>query len=306
MTDYVPAAGLRWMAFGSPRQLATHESFRAAARAIFDPERLEAFVQTSGVDLRTVPSALVAGFDLGTLYMAELPAASAPEVRKLFEERLVSGAIVKQAHPELLRITGVVGQTPETLLTIGQRTIAVSVGDPTPARIAEAFARRRLKNSPSALRGSALSTLPDLSSATVSFFAPGPFPEDVHPAAAGLLEPALAVGAALRPSGLNRAKLEIMVSGDWSADPRGSSDRLLAVYRNLAESSTGQLLGLNQQPGPTARGTADLLMLEVELELEPIGRGIRAAVLADPSEIFGHPTKQPIQSPSPAAPVGPR
>jgi hypothetical protein len=302
LTDYVAAAGLRWLVSGNPSALARDDSFRPALSALFEGDRLEAFEKSSGIDLRRAPEALAAGFDLGTLYMVRLESPSASEVQRLFEERLLSGAIVKKPHPALTRVSGVVGQTPEVLVTIEARTVAVSVGDPTPARIAEAFARRRLKSSPTALRGSALATLPDLSSATVRFFAPGPFPDRFRSAAGGLLEAALAIGAALRPAGPGRARLEIFVSGDWSVDPEGAAERLSATYRSLIESSTGDLLGLKQGSTPTTRATDDLLTLQVELELEPIARGLRAAVLADPTEIFGFPTEQPADSSSGTVP----
>lgn len=287
LVDYVPAAGLRWMVVGQPRKLAKSESFGPPLEAIFQRERLEAFAMTSGVDLRTAPSALVAGFDLGTLYMAELAEPSAEQVRKLFEERLISGARVKQPHPELVSVTGVVGLTPETLVTVGKRTVAVSVGDPTPARIVEAFARRRLTRSPTALRGAALSTLPDLQGAPVAFFAPGPFSESVQRAAGGLLETALAVGAAMHPLGPGRARLVIAISGDWASDPALAAEHLRAVYRTLVQSSTGALLGLDEQPEPRVHATRTLLTFEVDLDLARIARGIRAAVIADPWEIFG-------------------
>jgi len=37
---------------------------------------------------------------------------------------------MKRPHPALLRITGIIGQTPETLLTVEDKVLAVAVGDP--------------------------------------------------------------------------------------------------------------------------------------------------------------------------------
>ena len=134
LTDYVAAAGLRWLIIGRPTELASDSAFVEALRPLLSQRRLEAFVETTGVDLRKTPTALAAGFDFGTLYMAETPREN-ERVQALFTERLLHGATVQRPHPNVHRVSGMIGKTPQTLVRIDHELIAVSVGDPTPARV---------------------------------------------------------------------------------------------------------------------------------------------------------------------------
>ena len=58
ITDYVPAAGLRWMVAGRPRRLARNTAFAEALKPLLPAKRLEAYAVSTGIDLRRTPSAL--------------------------------------------------------------------------------------------------------------------------------------------------------------------------------------------------------------------------------------------------------
>jgi len=285
LTDYVPAAGLRWMLVGSPRSIAENPLFREDLALLLPAPRLDAFENGSGVDLRQVESGLIAGFDLGTLYALTPPRGSVKAIVAHFRERIVSGEQHQLPHPEIERVYGLVGNTPELLVRVDDHVVAIATHDPTPARVVEAFARERLKSSPPALRGAALSTLSEApADAAATFYAPGPFSEEWSRGAHGLLAGALAARISLVPRPPRRASFVIELAGDF---PPSGADDLAEAFRDLGTSQLGKLLGLDQEDTPpTVHERDHRLLLEVELDLAPMARGLRAAVVSDVWEIM--------------------
>ncbi len=299
LSDFVSAASLRWLVLLRPQQILAEPELGQAIRQIVSERRFDAFQESSGVDLRMLPSAAIAGFPYATLYLAEVPSGVTANARTLFSERLLEGAVTKQPRPTLTRITGVVGQTPETLLTIDERAIAVAVGDPIQARIAEAYAEERLKNSPTALHGAALSSLPDLfTSNAVVLFAPGPFADEWQRAAGGLLQSAVAVAIATRSIGSGKLATTICLAGAWGDSAADAATRLGSAWTTFARSSAGRLFGLRETAEVTAQ--PELLTLRVELDLEPLVRGLRASVLGDVTQILRLPDKSKSAPPAPS------
>jgi hypothetical protein len=280
-----------------PQQLLAQPDLGQAIFQIIPSRRFDAFAESSGVDLRVLPEAGIAGFPYSTLYLAELPSGVAPIVRARFGERLLAGAVSKQPHPGLTRMTGVIGQTPETLLTIDERLLAVSVGDPIPAKIAEAYARKRLMHSPPALNGAALSTLPELASSNVAIlFAPGPFADEWQRAADGLLQSTVAIAITAQPIGSGKIATTVYLTGAWQDSAEEAARRLGAAWSTFAHSSAGRLFELNDVAEISA--SPDLLRLRIELEVAALVRGLRASVFGDLSQILNLPPK--------AAQSGPR
>ncbi|HEY5959037.1 MAG TPA: hypothetical protein VIV60_20900, partial [Polyangiaceae bacterium] len=177
ITDFVPAAGLRWMLVARPNELLQSAPLRRGLEKLFPSERLELFAQQSGLDIRSLGVGCVAGFDLGTLYLAETMATQ--KVEKAFLARLASEPVTKHPGPGVTHITGLIGLTPESFVGVEGRLVGVSVKDPTLTRIVGAFALERLKKSPSALAGAALRDLPkSLAVDPLQFYAPGPFKDE--------------------------------------------------------------------------------------------------------------------------------
>jgi hypothetical protein len=98
ITDLVPAAGLRWMVVVRPRELLANDNLRAGLDKLFPSERLDVFTKNSGIDLRTLDLGCVAGFDIGTLYLAHAKDAAAPTERA-FLARLASDPVTKHPGP---------------------------------------------------------------------------------------------------------------------------------------------------------------------------------------------------------------
>lgn len=292
LTDFISSAGLRWLLLVKPRQILDDPELREAISQIIPTARFDAFSESSGIDLRALPQAAIAGFSYSTLYLAELPSGSAALARSRFTERSLEAAVSKQPYPGLTRITGVIGQTPETLLTIDERVLAISVGDPVPAKIAEAYARERLTHSPSALSGASLSTLPELASNHAAVLvAPGPYSAEWQRAAGGLLQSATAIAIAARPVGNGKVATTIYVAGAWQASAEDASERLSAAWSAFARSSAGRLFELNDAGEVST--TPEVLRLHVELDIAALVRGLRASVLGDLSQILNVPPRKP-------------
>ena len=285
LTDYVSAAGLRWLVLVKPQQVLENPELGAAIARIVPSVRFDAFAEASGVDLRTVPDAAVAGFSYATLYLVQLPAGTAEQARAHFGERLLAGAVTKRPHPALVRITGVIGQTPETLLTIDDRVLAVAVGDPVQAKIAEAYAEARLKSSPTALRGASLSALPALADDHVAIlYAPGPFADEWQRAANGLLQSTVALAIAVQPIGHGKVATTLFLAGAWQDSAEDAGKQLEQAWLKLVHSSAGHLFELKEDSRVTV--SPEVITLRVELELDALVRALRASVLGDLSQIL--------------------
>ncbi|HEX4334799.1 MAG TPA: hypothetical protein VH062_02730 [Polyangiaceae bacterium] len=299
LTSYVPAAGLRWLAVARLAELSHAPEMKKSLELLFPATRLDAFAKSTGLDLRTSPLAAAAGFDLATLFLAETPWENAL-IERQFTERLTLAPTVSVSARGVRRIAGTVGLNPETLLRADRRFVAVAIGDPTPARVAELYAEQRLPRSPPALKGSALSTLPaTLAAAPIRFYAPGPFAGEWASGARGLLGVTVALGVGVYPEG-DALRVVAVLSGRWNGT---DVDQLEAAWNDLAQSSMGRLLGLDQPLTPAdVTVTSDQLTLEVHLARLPLVTGLRAAVAADVWEFLKAPTsekKAPAELPTP-------
>jgi hypothetical protein len=284
--EYVPSAGLRWLLVARPAKIAQDPALSTALAGLVPPERLEAYRRSTGVDLAKLLSATAAGYELGILYVAELPSSDTSVIRERFASRLTHGGIVKQARPDVYRVSGTEDDTPLALVTVDNRLVAYARGDLTLARIVEAYAARKLK-SPPALRGAALSSFAaPADDVTVAFYAPGPFTEPSPATAPRLLGASTGLAVMIKsPSGA-ALPVTATLAGDWSDAP-DARDELLRLWSHLAASSTGRLLGLDAAKNAKATGNRSQLQLSVELELPRLIEGLRALTSANVQEIFG-------------------
>lgn len=286
LEDYVPAAGLRWLIRGSPAKLAESQSFRPALDLLIPAARLRAVAQTTGFALESLPHGVIAGFDLGTLYLAELPAATAADARARFAARQIRDVTKRTPDPNIVVLSGVNEGVPTGLVTIDDRVVAYGIGDPMLWRVVEAYARGKLK-AKSAFRGAALAGQgEDSDRYPISAHVPGPFSERWQNAAGGLLAVATSLSAKLAPTGPGQALLELTLNGDFGASD--AAERLQATYMSVAASSTGALLGLGNalDSRVVTNETNDHIILRVPLKLTDIAKGARAATSADLEEIF--------------------
>jgi len=289
LTDFVPAAGLRWMAAARLADLENTPSLRPLLAQLVPDARLDAFTLSTGIDLRQVPDAVAAGFDYSTLYFAETPFENSP-IETRFVDRLVSGATVESTHPRVRRVSGTIGLVAETLVRVDHRFVVFDVGDPGQAKIVELFVTGRIARSPSALRGSALGAVPaDLASAPARFYAAGPFTGEWEKGARGLLGAATAVGVTATPEGQD-LHVRLVIVGNYAGMDVA---RLSSAWQDLAESSIGRLTSLDQPSvPPEVRLEAGYLALDVKILARPLFAGMRAAVAADVWEMLGAPSRR--------------
>jgi hypothetical protein len=266
-----------------------NEAFRAPLARLLPEPRIKAFSARTGIDLTATDRALVAGYDLFTVYgVTQQPGANA-RVLGAFRERLRGDEKVFEQHPRLRRVSGVLGDVPQGLLTVGDRAAIVSIGDPRLVRVAEAFALGKLRRSAPALRSVALSNLkPAPADALAVLYVLGPFEAEWTRAAEGLLAATDALFIALVPAGSGRARMEIQLAGEFAAFDR---DRLLDVATRIANSATGRVLGLDQPIAPASVAAfPGYLALSVTLATQPVADGLHAAVSGEVWEILNLPT----------------
>ena len=290
----MPAAGLRWLVRGSPAKLAESQSFRPALELFITKERLRAVAQTTGLSLDTLPRGVIAGFDLGTLYLAELPRATAAEARARFTARQIHATAPRTPDPNIVVLSGLNEGTPVGLVTLDDRVVAYGVGDPMLCRVVEAYARGKLK-AKTAFHGAALEGL-DVESEGALFAAhlPGPFEERWQNAAAGLLAITTALSAKLTPTSADHAMLELTLHGDFAGS--NAEERLRSTYMSVAGSSTGTLLGLGAalDVRSVTNPQSDRVTLMVPLPLTEIAKATHAATNGDLTDIFRFSTANPL------------
>ena len=286
LEDYVPAAGLRWLLRGSPAKLAENQSFRPALDFLLSPERLRAVAQTTGFALETLPHGVIAGFDLGTLYLAELPAPTAAQARARFISRQIHEPGQRTPDPNVVVVTGMNEGIPVSLITIDDRVVAYGVGDPMLGRVVEAYARGKLR-AKRAFQGAALAGLDTETQGTLlSAHVPGPFAERWQNAAGGLFAIATALSATLRPTSAGHATLEFTLHGDFTDS--SAAERLRSTYMSVASSATGTLLGLGAalDVRTVTSAQSDRVTLMVPLPLTEIAKGAHAVTSGDLDDIF--------------------
>lgn len=303
LTDYVPAPSLAWLLAAEPSRIAAQPGVLEALGPLVDEAAFGRFVDHSGFDLRKTHHAVIAGFELGTLYLVD---ETDPAVERSFRERLLAEKVARSPHPALTRIHGVVGTTPEALLRAEDRLVAWSVGDLTLVRLVEGYLTGRFRRTPSALRGAALGPHADFAAdAPLRFWAPGPFellgafgpPESLPDVTATLaaLEPFQPAVCACRGPDLAGPAVRIYVSfaGPW-APGDVTTTPLERAWRALAESPTGRLLGLDaplRAPEFSVTELADgaRLDLRVEFPLRPLARNLRAVLTGSLEEVLSAP-----------------
>ncbi len=275
------------MLLGKPRELSDHHDLVQKLEPLLPKKRFDLYAQQTGIDLRQLNRALIAGFDLGTLYLAETES-DLTAATQAFAERLVSGVELVEPHPRLKRISGVVGRTPQSLLSFEGKLVAVAVGDPTTVRIVEAFARGKLRRTKSIFEGAALRSFREFGTqAPLTFLAPGPFEGKWMYGAAGLLAAAQGVGISAAPTDRGSVTIRVAIDGPWEEENIHAVARMREAWDGLAQSSTGRLFGLHEPASPPTIATEhQRVALTVELELSPIIDGLHAAVSADVWEML--------------------
>jgi hypothetical protein len=283
ITDFVPAAGLRWLVVGSPRELARKSALEPLLRRWVDSGRLAAYATATGIDLLRTERALAAGFDTGTLYIADASGWVEPPER-LFTERLAGSERSRHPHPQLWHVSGLVGSEPHALVRVGDDLVAVAVDDLALVRAVELRALCRLQRVPRAFDGASLSRLPleARSPLELAVYLVGPLDAEWTDGG-GLLAgaEALAVTLSLLETELD---VELVLAGRWQL---GDEQRFGDVWRAFAASSLGRRLGVDHPvSAPEAHGSETLLTLRTRLEAGAFVSGFTALMLGNLSDLL--------------------
>jgi hypothetical protein len=296
LSDFVPAAGLRWLVVGSPSYFAAQPALAGVRERWLTDQRWALFAKATGVDLLRTERALVAGFDLGTLYLADASGwVTKPE--QPFIERLAGSARVQRTHSAVWRVTGLVGSTPEALVRLDDALVAVAVQDPMLARIVEYRARGRLSGVVPALRGAALSGLPPefLEPGPLRMYALGPFAEHTLPEGAGMLTAATAIAAAIGLEG-DLLQLRIAIAGSW--DSERDREQLSNLWQAVATSPLGRELSLDlPRSEPVASASGGALVLALQLDAQRVLAGLEQVGAGRLEPLLSPPAPQPPESP---------
>jgi hypothetical protein len=198
--------------------------------------------------------------------------------------------VTKSPQPGVWRVTGLVANTPESLLTIDGDFAAVSVGDPLLIRVAEGFALGRFKKTSPALAGAALSTLPtSLKEAPLRFYAPGPFAGTWAKGVQGLLARAYAIGATVSLEPSASLRVHLVIAGAFGPDLDDSRGRILNTWDALLASAVGHVLGLELAVEANSFALDvqnDKAILDVVLNSELLLQGLSAVVQGDAKTLF--------------------
>ena len=282
LTDLVPAAGLRWLVVARPKQLLSDPQVTRATDRLFPPKQLQAFADISGLDLRNLESSAVAGFDIGTLYLAETRS-SIGVAQQSFVDRLVSDPVVKHPSDRITITTGIIGTTPESFVAMEGIGIGVAVKDPLLAKIVSGFALGKLKKSPSAFNGAALRDMPtELAQFPAQFYALGPFEGKWAEGAEGLLGHTTAVAVVARPDHDGLLRLKILATGSYGNDLSNVNLRVRQLYLNLAQSDLGRLFGFaSDDVTPEIAVESQRVAVTLAIPLKRLMDGLYTAVAAE-------------------------
>lgn len=245
LTDYVAAAGLRWLVVMNPARLLA--STRQQTRKLVSEAALQAFFEDSAIDLNQTRELVIASYPYSTVYGVRTDALEA--IRERFVARLTTDPIRARPGPKLQKLTGVVGTTPIALLTIEPQTAIFAVGSLRPATIAALYAQRRLK-SPSVLNGAGLASLAGNSSPPMVrvFWLLGSGQEErLGTLGARWLGTRADVEAAN-----DRTQIRLTLRGDWDET---SAQALVSALARVEESSLGEILAWPTAEAPRRRGS---------------------------------------------------
>jgi hypothetical protein len=294
LSDLLPLAHVRWLVQSKPREIATIPWLIPPIGVIAPEANLDRFAASIGFDLRQIPDAVVAAYagegGEATLYLVRHNG-DPTAIERHFRARLTGGEHRTVERPDLVRVSGKIGNTPAALVILGMDIAGFQFGGSAsrgPARIASLYALDKLKKSPTVLAEDPLRALSArLGAAPFRAFALGPFEGELGRGARGLLAGATAVGATARPSAREGILAVIAVAGDFTTSGPAASRELGNAWNDLAAGSFGRLMGLDQPvEKPIATHGTDAVSLAVELDPGRLARGIASATSARIEEIM--------------------
>jgi hypothetical protein len=306
-TDLAQAASIAWLVDLSPRALVAHAELLPAIETLLPHERVAGFTERNGFDPLALDELTLAAYSAAPntqadsmLYLVRggfVPS----KLESIF--RAQTGGIAGRAtdhagEQEILRAWGTMRGEPAQMATFGHEVAALEVGRPGPLRVAELFARERLKRASPALKSGSLARAAELvrdhqgRDPPARAFALGPFEGESAKALGGLIAASTAAALGAEPgivAGQGAFRITLVLTGGWENDARVAADRLAAAFDALSATPLGRLAGLDHpldlvhvEPLP------DALRLTVALDALALARGARAAMGAEVIEIMSY------------------
>lgn len=339
LSGLVAAASVRWVILAAPKELYGVPWIPALVDVAVSGARFERFAQTTGIDLRVLPEAVVASCvptrgkdspvkqadpapspppatsadptagpsndplaevagegvarvddDDVMLYLAR-HAGDPTAIERSYRARFTSGEKRSIERPDVVRVSGKIGRKLHAAVFLGRDVAGFQEGGSAsrgPVRVASLFAEGKLKHARSVMAAEPIHALAlSLGQAPLAAFAPGPFDGEVARGLRGLLAGATGIGAVLRPTERQSFVVTAAVSGDFTTSAVPAADELYAAWKDLAQSRLGHMLGLDRPvSAPMTRGTADAVMISVELSAKLLAEGLASTTASRVEDIF--------------------
>ena len=295
--DLAPAGGLVWIVEARPRVFFSDPSLIAALAEVFPERRLDtAAKEQGGLDLRAIDDLVAAGYPGTTLLLAHQVIDPA-RVEAAFAARVadVEGRAIDRGGDDprgvLIRAWGARGTGHETVVVFGHEAVGLALGDGARLRAAELFAEDKLKRAQPAWRRPPLDRVADLlGDAPLRAAAPGPFAGAWSAGVGGLLAAATAAGVAVRVEDDGTAQVHGVLTGPWGERAADAQQRLQSSYKTLTDSGLGHLLGLHHPASPPRFiSSTDVVGFDVQLQIEPLVRGLADATTTGLQEMMTRP-----------------
>ena len=283
------SAGLTWVIRARPRKIAEIPFLIPAIGRIVPEKNFDAFKLRSGLDPRQVAEVIMLRYGdalLGAEAQIVRHNVDASELERRFFARLTKDAQRTEDRPDLVRVSGIIGQSQHSFARLGRDVVVYQQrGEPDrgPARIASLCALGKLTKTKRLLDGGPLEALLGrFGEAPVVAAALGPFDDEWKKAARGLLEIATGVGAAVRPTARENIGFALAILADFGPNAARAGELLRAAWDDVAMSTMGHLLGLDR-PIEAPIVAADTGVVTVAVEVEPgrLAEGLRALAERD-------------------------
>ena len=291
LEELLPRAGLRWLMSVRPRAVGAVEGLAPSLEIIAPDAGWDRLLTASGIDVRRVDQACIASYEGGAMIYVVRHEGEPRTIEERFLARLTRAERRVSQRPDVVRISGEIGAHTHVLVLLGgDVAVFQDGGDPLrgPARVAELYALRSLRRSPTALSDEPLRGLSSrLGAAPARAFAEGPFEGELARGVGGLLAAATSIGAAARPERPGHIALSIVLTGEFGRGAPEAAVALTAAWNDLAGHRFGHLLGLDEPASPAvASSDAGGLELVVAVHALPLARGLAAMTSADLATIM--------------------
>lgn len=278
------SAGLVWVVRARPRKVAETPFLIPSIGRIVPEKNFDAFRQRTGLDPRQLSEVLLLRYGdalLGAEAQIVRHNADPAQVERCFFQRLTKDAHRQEDRPDLVRVSGIIGQTSHAFARLG-RDVAVyqQRGEPErgPARIASLSALGKLPKAKRLLdKGQLGALMARFGEAPIVGVALGPFDDEWKKAARGLLEIATGVGAAARPTARENIGFAFAIVAEFGDGAGKAGELLRAAWDDVAMSTMGHLLGVDRPIEPPIVATdTGVVTLAVEVEPGRLAEGLRA------------------------------